>query len=258
MKKLAAMGAISTVVIGSFSNLLQAQQDLVYVAVDPCRIVDTRNSSGGFINGDTSRNFKIYGDSEVLGPQGSQADCPNPRGDEEPVAVAAYIVATPGNSNPTSNGVVTAYPGGSPQPPKGEGATLNFDQGDTIGNTSIVTVCDENCPDDGPMAILVRETDYHVVIDVQGYFYPGQGLPGREVIERAEIQDGAIGDTGQTTLTCPNNKTPVSAGYSQDSEQVTVLSSFPSGTEASSWVFQVKNVSSGGLVKYYVVCANPS
>lgn len=165
--------SLAAIITGLTFNYAQAQDDLVYVAVEPCRIVDTRASSMGFINGNTSRNFSVYGTAEELAVQGVQGACSNPKNGLEPVAVAAYVVATPGDSSPTSNGVVTAYPAGNPIPPAGTGATLNFNEGDTIGNTSIVTLCKESCPPDGTLAVLVRNTDYHVVIDVQGYYYAG-------------------------------------------------------------------------------------
>lgn len=194
MKVYAALLSMITFLVVAIHQA-QAQNDLVYVAVDPCRIVDTRTSAMGFINGDTSRNFYVYGTAEELAGQGVQGACPNPRPGLEPVAVAAYVVATPGDSNPTNNGVITAYPAGGDLPPKGTAATLNFDKGDTIGNTSIVTLCEANCPPDGSLAVLVRETNYNVVIDVQGYFYAN--TDGVAFTERATV---ALSDALKTSV----------------------------------------------------------
>lgn len=161
--------AASLALLATTFNPAQAQfGGQVYEAVDPCRIVDTRKTADGFIPANQSRNFRVHGNAETLAAQGVTGACANPRSGEEPVAIAAYIVATPGDTNPTNNGVVTAYPADNDEPEKGTAATVNFDQGATIGNTSIISLC-TNC--DEPMAVLVRETDYHVVIDVQGYFY---------------------------------------------------------------------------------------
>jgi len=58
-------------------------------------------------------------------------------------------------------------------PPVGAGSTVNFAAGQVIGNTTNITLCDQvACPTDGEFAILARNTNQHVVIDVQGYFYP--------------------------------------------------------------------------------------
>jgi len=154
------------------SNIARAQEELVYVAVEPCRVADTRSSSEGFITANTNRNFKVAGSAGALADQGGQVDCLNPRS-QKPVAVAAYILAVPSNGGSNSKGVLSAYPSDLPPPPVGSGSTVNFGAGQTIGNTTIVTVCASNgCPAAGELSILARNSDQDVVVDVQGYFYP--------------------------------------------------------------------------------------
>ena len=157
-----------------------ADEELIYVAVDPCRIADTRQSALGVVRADTFRNFRIAGSSQELSSQGGTADCESPLDDLEPVAVAAYVLAVPAESS-SDRGVLTAYPSDEPPPPTGSGSTVNFAQGQVIGNTTIVSVCSDDCPADGELAVLARKTDEHVVIDVQGYFYPHRPLPGYEI-----------------------------------------------------------------------------
>ena len=48
---------------------VMAQEDLIYVPVDPCRIVDTR-SGGGAITANTNRNFLVSGSMGELAVQG--------------------------------------------------------------------------------------------------------------------------------------------------------------------------------------------
>ena len=43
-----------------------SQEELIYVAVEPCRIVNTRVSSMGVIQANTSRNFRVFGSAEGL------------------------------------------------------------------------------------------------------------------------------------------------------------------------------------------------
>ena len=155
---------------------VQAQDELVYVAVEPCRIVDTRGA-GGVIAANNSRNFRVSGTVGELAVQGGESDCLDPKAGTglQPLAVSAYIVAVPAPGS--TNGVLTAYPSNLPPPPAGFGATVNFAASQVIGNTTNITLCNPagSCPADGEFAILARNTPQHVVIDVQGYFYPLSG-----------------------------------------------------------------------------------
>lgn len=149
-----------------------AQDDLVYVAVDPCRIVDTRNA-GGDISTNNFRNFQVSGTVGELAVQGGNSDCLDPKATtgQKPLAVSAYVLAVPASGS--GSGVLTAYPSDQLPPPVGAGSTVNFAAQQIIGNTTNITLCDPaGCPTDGEFAILSRNTSQHVVIDVQGYFYP--------------------------------------------------------------------------------------
>ena len=53
----------------------EEQSDLIYVAVDPCRIADTRQSSLGVIRADTLRNFRVAGSSSELGVNMTLPSC---------------------------------------------------------------------------------------------------------------------------------------------------------------------------------------
>jgi hypothetical protein len=147
-------------------------QDLVYVPVDPCRIVDTRNA-GGAITANTFRNFRVSGTLGELAAQGGTTNCLDPKAGTglKPLAITAYVLAVPASGS--INGVLTAYSSNLPPPPAGSGSTVNFAAGQVIGNTTNITLCDQtSCPIDGEFAVLARSTNQHVVVDVQGYFYP--------------------------------------------------------------------------------------
>jgi len=177
MKKLVLI-VLATTLNTAVINTVQAQDDLVYVAIEPCRIADTRQSSLGVLRANTFRDFRITGTSAELAVQGGTVDCLNPRAGEQPAAVAAYILAVPAESS-VSKGVLTAYPSDQAPPAVGAGSTVNFALNQVIGNTTITTVCSGgDCPSGGELAILVRGTDEDVVIDVQGYFYPQKAAPG--------------------------------------------------------------------------------
>ena len=217
---------LAVILAGANISSVQAQEELIYVAVEPCRIVDTRKSTNGVINGDTFRNFLVYGSAEDLAVQGSQNDCANPKASVgvRPLAVSAYIVAVPAGSS-TGDGVLTAYPSDQPSPPRGTGATLNFVKGQTIGNTSIVTLCAKDCPSDGSLAVLARNTDEHVVVDVQGYFYPQTAIPGYVLVQAPFATAGS--NTKLAEALCPSGKKVLGGGGSLNVSSWFLDSSFP-------------------------------
>ena len=153
----------------------QATENMIYVPVSPCRLADTRaTASGVAIPADTSRNFLVSG--TVTSQGGNPDGCPAPRPGVEPLAISAYVLAIPPNVG-SAAGILTAFPSGQAAPAPGAGSTVNFNAGQVIGNTTTITLCDPagTCPADGEFAILARTSAEHVVVDVQGYFYPATG-----------------------------------------------------------------------------------
>lgn len=234
-------------------------EDLVYVAVDPCRIADTRNASEGYIRANTNRNFLVAGTSSELADQGGQVSCRNPNRPTDPVAVAAYILAVPTESS-AGNGVLSAYPSNLPPPPTGSGSTVNFAEGQVIGNTTIVRVCSETrCPAGGELAVLARNTDQHVVIDIQGYFFPVENID-REIVERTVTPNVESGTVLSETLSCPPDRVAVSGGYtltSQDSFIYSIQSSAPT-EDVEDWKFTYRvsyDPAAGPVpIDFYAIC----
>jgi hypothetical protein len=211
MNKFVLLASVAVLAASDLSPA-QAQDELIYVAVEPCRIVNTRKSAAGVINANTFRNFLVAGSSEELAVQGGTADCANPKGAEQPVAISAYIIAVPADSS-IGQGVLTAYPSDIPTPPVGTGSTVNFAKDQTIGNTTTVKVCaDSDCPFDGELAVLARNTDEHVIVDVQGYFYSPTLLPGYEIVQAAFVTAGS--NTLNAEAICPAGKKALGGGGS--------------------------------------------
>jgi len=235
-------------------GVVHAQDELVYVAVEPCRVADTRQSAMGVIGADTARNFKVSGSSGDLAVQGGEVDCPNPKGSEQPVAVSAYILAVPADSS-SDKGVLTAYPSNEPPPPPGAGSTVNFDLGQTIGNTTNATICTGgSCPSDGELAVLARKTDEHVVIDIQGYFYR-QSVAGYQIVQ----DDFAVAEsTGfVVSLDCPGGKKALGGGASLVNSGWFMHGSYPK-QDGAGWQVSYRsagnNFSAAGTI--WVVCAS--
>lgn len=170
LKKSLISISVTTLLITTGIPAAQAQDNLIYVAVDPCRIVDTRSGAGP-IAADTSRDFQVSGAN--LSSQGGTS-CVHPRATSgvDPVAVSAYIVAVP--TGTSGGGLLTAFPADQADPDDSI-ATVNFAAGQVIGNTTTATLCENsaNCTN-GPLGIITHNTEQDVVIDVQGYYYPEQ------------------------------------------------------------------------------------
>ena len=163
---LAATSLLFIVFSMQHASYVHAQQGQVYVPIQPCRIVDTRQSADGLINAGSVRNFKVTGSAAELAEQGGQVDCVNPRS-QSPIAVVAYVIAVA--TDDSANGNLFAFPSDTLPP---SGSTVNFREGENIGNTSIISLCESSCPAQGPLALRANVSEQHVVIDVQGYFYP--------------------------------------------------------------------------------------
>jgi hypothetical protein len=215
MKRLIQVTSAAILLTTAFSPA-QAQDEQIYVAVEPCRIVDTRKGLALPVPKNGHTNFLVSGGpSELFDQGGSQTTgCPAPPKSGQgfpPAAIAAYVIAVPAASS-TSGGVLTAYPSDQPQPPVGASSTVNFAQGQPLGNTTIITLCTANdCPADGQFAILARNTDEHVVIDVLGYFYP---VPKPQIqIVSAQQSVSVSGSTSKSlTVDCPDGAQVISGG----------------------------------------------
>jgi hypothetical protein len=136
------------------------------------------------------------------------------------VAISAYVIATPPNAS-SGSGVLTAYPAGDPVPPVGEGSTVNFAAQQTIGNTTTISLGNAS-----QFAVLARNTDQHVIVDVQGYFYRAAGSCSNDMVAagsvcvdryEASVWSTATGGTqygigGAADYPCPDSGTGCGAG----------------------------------------------
>jgi hypothetical protein len=126
-------------------------QALQFVAVTPCRLVDTRpqHAGGGPIPGGTSRSFPI----------------PQEGGCNIPATAAAYslnVSVVPFGPM----GYLTIWPTGQDKPVV---ATLNSLDGRIKANAAIVPAGDQ-----GAISIYVTNTT-DVILDINGYFVPASG-----------------------------------------------------------------------------------
>lgn len=130
----------------------------VYVAITPCRVVDTR-ARGGVLQPGAVRNFLVAGSSpNIANNQGGRSGgCGIP---EEAGAIEASVTAV----GPTGAGYFRAYPAGQSEP---NATFLNYIRGESVTNTGAIKVATTGAND---LAVRNLGGPSHYVIDVQGYF----------------------------------------------------------------------------------------
>ena len=141
--------------------------DLVFTAVTPCRIVDTR-VAGGAIGANNSRNFlglAINAGANFTSQGGSATNC-------DVAAVGASAIAINVTAvTPTGAGYATVYRSGDARP---LAASVNYTAGAIVNNSVVVGV-------PNPLALTdftiytFAQSDY--VVDIVGYFSPPQATP---------------------------------------------------------------------------------
>jgi hypothetical protein len=132
-----------------------APQALAFYLMPPCRVVDTRTTSG---------KTGAFGPPQMTG--GSARDFPMPQSTcGIPATAQAYSLNVTAVA-PGPLQYLTAWPTGQPQPFV---ATVNGPQGGTVGNSAIVPA-----GTNGSISAFVSNTT-DVMIDINGYFAPPGG-----------------------------------------------------------------------------------
>jgi hypothetical protein len=133
--------------------------DLVFVAVPPCRLFDTR-VAGGAIAANTVRGFDVTAVGDYSFQGGSNTNCGGV-GAAGSFAAAAinFTVVTP-----TGAGYITAFPFGGTQP---LAATVNYSAGSIVGNLSVVRL-DQTAAANELNVYSFAQT--HLVADIVGYY----------------------------------------------------------------------------------------
>lgn len=159
--------AMSEFRLARAAALGDATSDLVFVPLEPCRILDTRLGNGQIIAPGEVRNFQVAGVTE-FGPQGGTiGGCGVPAGGAEPVASAVVLnlIAI----DPEGKGNMLAWAYGEPQP---FASSINYQKLNppmNIANGIIVPIAGTNLvPAD--LSLRVQFAPSHAIADVTGYF----------------------------------------------------------------------------------------
>ena len=142
--------------ISNFSPRPPSQSESVYVAITPCRILDTRNGGGKFNNG-TTRNFYVGGTFGFAPQGGHSGGCGIPIG-------ATAIAASIGAVNSAANGYLVAWPQNLSKP---NASNLNYTRGQPIASGGNITI-QKNSAFSLKIFNFGGPTD--VFMDVTGYY----------------------------------------------------------------------------------------
>lgn len=149
----AAGGGDGTQTLGEPTN------DLVFVPITPCRIIDTR-LAGGQIAANTTRNFDVTAVSDYAFQGGDASNCGG-AGAAGSFAAAAinFTVVTP-----NAAGYITAFPFLGTQP---LASTVNYTTGSIVGNYTTVRL-DQGASANELSVYSFAQT--HLVADLVGYY----------------------------------------------------------------------------------------
>ena len=133
--------------LGSLGKAGIPSLPIPFVAVQPCRFLDTRGApiGGGIFADSEARNYTVTGQCAI--PAGAKA-------------VSANFTVTLSPAAPPAS-FLLAWPQGGPPPPV---SILNFQAGQTVANAAIVPMSAT-----GGITVNVSHST-HVIMDVNGYF----------------------------------------------------------------------------------------
>jgi hypothetical protein len=177
----ALFGEVGALAYETPNALGDLTQDLVFVPLPPCRVVDTRNPNGGgaFFPGQT-RSFWVTDDGAPFNlTQGGFAGACGVPSVNEPPAVVLNITA----ANATTNGYFTVWAFGQPQP---LASILNYTSNHPNANAAILP----SAVNIGKEINVFSSRSTHLIIDVIGYF---KRVPVEEISKIIEDRDDSSG-----------------------------------------------------------------
>lgn len=216
-------------------------RDLTYTPIQPCRILDTRNTVAGPIAADATRSFVAV--AGTYASQGGDAgDCGTTG--VVPSAVALNVTAV----TPDRAGYATVFPFGAAQP---LASSVNYAAGAIVNNAIISRV---------PNPLLASDFSIysygqaHYVVDIVGYF----AAPQRARLDCQRLEVSQTVNNGQSrsqTQQCPSGYSVTGGGaYPFFPDGVTLNGTGPNFA-VEAWSSSVTNNSGAAqTVVYYAVC----
>jgi hypothetical protein len=246
------LGALNASTTGDASTRLLGEpaNDLVFVPITPCRIIDTRLAGGPIAEG-TVRSFDITAVPDYAVQGGASGNCGG-AGAAGSFAAAAinFTVVTP-----SSGGYITAFPFLTPQP---LAATVIFTAGSIVGNFTVVKL-DQGASANELSVYSFAQT--HLVADLVGYYInPVLGEIDCQETFSSNITVNANSFGSGSSPACAAGYTIISGGCTMSTFDGRVVSSrsFPN-SNTHFCAFRNENASSSNTgVAYGRCCKLPS
>lgn len=184
----------------AINALGDANRDLVYVPVTPCRVIDTR-LAGGTIPASGTRSFDIASATSYTAQGGSATNCNVGNVGSIGSAVLNFVAF-----KPDAAGYITAFEFGATQP---LASTLNYVAGDIRSNLAVVPLDSSSAGDDINVYTFAQT---HLVADIVGYFIAPQAT-GLQCTETFATQNvAASGVFNFQVPNCPTGYAITGAG----------------------------------------------
>ena len=212
-----AEGQIRTMTAAALGD---AESHLVFVPVEPCRIIDTR-LGGGALGGGETRDFEVAGVDGFTAQGGNAGGCGIPQGAATPLApsVVVNFIAV----GPDGPGNLRAWEFGQPVP---NASVINYAKvgGLNIANGVVVPIAGvASAAKD--LHIRADVSGTHVVADVTGYFtrFPIEELQGAlqttvtpvANTTLVDLSDGACHELNSCSITAPGDGMVLVEAWSQ-------------------------------------------
>ena len=214
----------------SLAALASPATGLVYNAVTPCRIVDTRKPVVGRFIKQTVKSFEASRPGgDFVSQGGSATDCGIPA---DPAAVVMSVAIV----QPTGGGYLTIWPYGEPQP---NAASANNVPGSDVNNTVLAKLTVGDANDFSVFSFAAAD----VVMDVVGYFTARSAAAIECVTANGTESQVDSGSTFELSATCPVGYSVAGGGMRTPGGNpgLTLSESYPQGGTA--WKISGTNTS---------------
>lgn len=204
--------------------ILPGPTDGRYVAVAPCRLVDTR-VAGGRLGDRDIRRYDVGGDGTTFAGQGG-----TPGGCDIPAFGISAVEITVTAVDTTGTGFVRIFPAGV-----GDATFMNYTPTFNASNTGTVVTCEgDGGPCDPAQDIGVRNygTTTHLVIDVQGYY----AAPLAAVVN----DDGTLHHGSRVTSTERLSEGKYNVRFDQELTRCAFVGSIGSGSPSGTYDGQIQ------------------
>ncbi|MES1242731.1 MAG: hypothetical protein ABUT39_14035 [Acidobacteriota bacterium] len=213
---------------GSLRNTTAAavgdpDSDLLFVPVDPCRIIDTRSSTAGKMQPNVVRDFKVVGTTGFEDQGGNPGGCGIPAGGTEPLAAAVMVNIVAVDAE--GGGNMRAWEFNQTMP---NASSINYQQLSpnkmNIANGLIVPIAGVSTLA-SDLSVMAAQNRVHLVADVSGYFtrFPVEqfqsGLKStvltHDVTTLTDLSDGACKELNTCTITADTDGTVIVEAWGQ-------------------------------------------